>query len=412
MKKVLQKYIPKHAASALILHVVAVTLLVPYVWSHIGIRTHQDFILANAFVVLFIVAFFSVWELDFKKNRVQVCILGVLLLVYNGFAAYINYNYHHIYTEQVNVTIAFMFFWVLLLAKNSYELIDGKVIKACIHLMVISNVLFLLYRGITKYNSLLFLNDQIMRRSSAQGKASSWLYLHKSEYSLLLVLCVAFFVVYRKLFRNFLTYVLGQAVLLLALYKSDTQAAIIAVLLIFAGQFLDYLCTAKWWQKIVFCVGGAVSLVYVSNALIQHIKENRNTATLNGRISIWPAALEWIKENPNGIGERFAIENFVVTGTWTVNNCHNVFLNHMFRFSIPVGVIFTLMWFVIMIFCIKRSFSFMTLGMWAAILICMCMDQALYPSEMPFALFVIYCVMRDGPSLIRKKEKNNRCEFL
>ena len=48
--------------------------------------------------------------------------------------------------------------------------------------------------------------------------------------------------------------------------------------------------------------------------------------------------IKYIKENPNGITSMFGSRQFLYEhpNPWNAytNNCHNVFLNHMFRFSI------------------------------------------------------------------------------
>ena len=78
--------------------------------------------------------------------------------------------------------------------------------------------------------------------------------------------------------------------------------------------------------------------------------------------------------------------------TSQTNNCHNVFMNHMFRFSIPVGAIYIMIFLVIIFFCIKRKPCFLSLGIWLAILLSMNMDYSLFTSETPFFLFIIYCI--------------------
>ena len=71
---------------------------------------------------------------------------------------------------------------------------------------------------------------------------------------------------------------------------------------------------------------------------------------------------------------------------YTAYNCHNVFMNQMFRFSILVGGIFTLLLLVIILFAIKRNFSFTTLLIVIALLIPMCMDYSM--TNIEFILFI------------------------
>ena len=389
----LEKYIPKRFANALVKHVAAVTLFIPYYYSFSYNPYYQDFVLATFFAALFMMTVFTSWKLSFRRNGVLLCILSVLLVAYNGYATYINYRYHHWYGEQINTTLAFLAFIVLLAVRDGRELVDRYVILATIHLIVISNVLALLYRALDKYSSFIFFNTEIRQgKFPLPSKPYSWLYFHKSQYSLLLVLCIAFFVVYRHYFRNRLTYCLSQAVLIAALYFSDTYTSMAAALIIFAAQFADYWFRTKWYLKLISLAVVPVSLAYVVKALYVRINENRNMATLGSRTMIWEAFIGHIQEHPHGVGMEFSEPVFQVTEWFFTNNCHNVFMNHMFRFSIPVGLIFTLMFAVIIIFSIIKKFSFLTIGIWIALLIPMCMDYSLFASELPFFLFIVYCM--------------------
>ena len=129
------------------------------------------------------------------------------------------------------------------------------------------------------------------------------------------------------------------------------------------------------------------------------MSDNRSTLTLGGRIYIWPAFIEHIKNNPHGLGLAFGIKALPVENFAFRNNSHNVFLNHMLHLSIPVGILFTLFFLVIIIFSFIKNFSFLTLGIWIAFLVPMCMDYTLFVSETPFFLFVIYCIFfrKDRP---------------
>ena len=76
----LEKYIPKRFANALLKHVVAVTLLIPYYYSKRYDIYYQDFILAMFFVILFMITVFTSWKLDFKRNIFPVLIWNLIFL--------------------------------------------------------------------------------------------------------------------------------------------------------------------------------------------------------------------------------------------------------------------------------------------------------------------------------------------
>ena len=166
----------------------------------------------------------------------------------------------------------------------------------------------------------------------------------------------------------------------------------VAALIIFAAQFMDYWWKAKWKVKLVSLALFPLPFGFLAKELYARIAEDRDILTLGSRTLIWDAFIQHITENPNGIDSVFGSTLFPVTEHFHTNNCHNVFLNHMFRFSIPVGVIFSIIFLVIILFSLIKNFSFLTLGIWVALLIPMTMDYALFTSELPFLLFVLYCM--------------------
>ena len=392
----LSNYIPKRFAPALIKHVVAVSLFIPYFYSKSFNYFYQDYILANFFAILAMICIFTSWKLDLRKNGILLAGMSILLIAYNICATYMNYNYHHWYGEQINTTISFLFFMVLLMVKDPHALIDSNMIRSIIHMMVITNVLAIGYRLITEQNRILFMNNLVRRDKFEDIMAPqySWLYIHKSQYALILVLCIAFCVVYRKMFRNMLTYILSLGVLIFALYLSDSYTSMGAAALIFVGQFLDYLRKAEWWKKLVAGVAIGVPGIIGCVKLYEMIGEGRDLLSLNGRTLIWKVSWETITNNPDGVMDFIMGVNQFITyrypNGWqvaTAYNCHNVFLNQMFRFSLPVGTIFSLAFILLLLFAIKQNLSFTTLSIVVAILIPLCMDYALTNAE--FTLYIL-----------------------
>lgn len=379
----------------MIKHVIAATLFFPYIYSHNENWYYQDFVLPNFFAILAMVFIFTSWKLDFKRNAIFVSGLGILLLAYNVCATYMNVKYHHWYGEQINVTIAFLFFIVLLLVKDSHALIDTATIKATIHMIVASNVLAICFRLPTGYNRIIIINDWVRLETYPESTQEqfAWLYGHKSEYGLLLVLCVAFFVIYRKQFKNVFTYVLSLGVLFVALYVSDSYTAIGASMLIFVGQFLDYLVTAKWWKKLIVTLIVLLPSFLMSLKIIYKISANRDILSLGYRTYIWQTLLPVIKHNPNGVSGVFGETSYILNhpGHWTiyVNNCHNVFLNHMFRFSIPAGLLFFTLFIYLFFWTLKKNIAFQTLFIIISILIPMSIDHALTTLELSALLIII-----------------------
>lgn len=394
----LSKYIPKRYATAMLKHVVAVSLFFPYVYSKSANFFYADFILANFFAILAMIFILTSWKLDFKKNGILLAGMGILLIAYNVCATYMNYNYHHWYGEQINTTISFLLFMVLLMVKEPHALIDTATIRSIIHMMVITNVISIAYRLFTGYNSLFFMNDYAKTVTNFEETADqySWLYLHKSQYALILVVCIAFCVVYRKIFRNIVTYLMALGVLLYSLYLSDTYTSMAAVALIFVGQFLDCLLKANWWKKLVALFLIIILGLIFCNILYEIFSKNRNLLTLNDRTLIWKASCENIINNPYGmINFEMGIDSFnynILPNGWFQGtyNCHNVFLNHMFRFSILVGCIFLLLYLFIFIFSLIQNTRFLCIGIYFSITIPLCMDYSMLCSELTLILLMLY----------------------
>lgn len=89
---------------------------------------------------------------------------------------------------------------------------------------------------------------------------------------------------------------------------------------------------------------------------------------------------------------RFGESAIQATETLLVNNGHNIFLNSMLRFSVPVGICFSILFLGIAIYSMIKSKSFLAAGMWLALLILLNMDYALMSLQMAQLFLIIYLV--------------------
>jgi hypothetical protein len=122
------------------------------------------------------------------------------------------------------------------------------------------------------------------------------------------------------------------------------------------------------------------------------ILSERSLMTLGHRTQIWPAALEVIKKYPEGWGMRFGESAIEVTEGWYVNNAHNVFLNAVLRFSVPVGICFSLIFMGIVVYTLVKARSFLAAGMWVAFLVLLNMDYSIMSLQMALLLLIVYLV--------------------
>lgn len=144
------------------------------------------------------------------------------------------------------------------------------------------------------------------------------------------------------------------------------------------------------FQKI-YLLGGVVAVAGGAIAL-KILTRERDLFSLGGRLEIWSGAVKEILRNPKGWGYLFGETLFEVTPVWQTNNAHNVFLNALLRFSIPVGLCFILLFLMIMIYSIYRSRTWTAVGMWLGFLILLNMDYSLLNYEMGMLLFIVYLV--------------------
>ena len=89
---------------------------------------------------------------------------------------------------------------------------------------------------------------------------------------------------------------------------------------------------------------------------------------------------------------RFGESAIQVAEGWMVNNGHNIFLNAMLRFSVPVGLCFDILFLGIAIYSMIRSKSFLAMGMWMALLILLNTDYSLMSLQMALLFLIVYLV--------------------
>ena len=317
----------------------------------------------------------------------------LLLAAYNLFSFYFNYKYLHWYWEQINNTVAFLLFPVLILFDAGMG--EGKQdnIRFLIHCIVLSNAGSIFYY-ILGYTNLLICNNQFIFYKLPPYYYETrhyWIYSHKSEYALMLVAFIALFVSYRKKFKSRLSYGMSLLVLLVCLYLTHSWTGIVGVLLIFIGDILDRMDWKNFRLRRVHIFASGIFLIG-SGIVAAKIFAERSVFTLGHRTEIWTAVAKVILKYPQGWGMRFGESLIQVTETRIANNAHNVFMNAALRFSIPAGICFTVLFIGIVVYSIRKSRSFLSAGMWLALLILLNMDYALMSLQMGLLFLIVYLV--------------------
>lgn len=350
-----------------------------------------------AYFLLVLYIALQIWKNREKILPVSLAALVFLggLFLYNLLSLYFNHKYLHWYWEQVNNTVAFVLFLVLAcFSMQPKEESEGN-IRFLIHCILLSNAASVIYY-LMGYTKLLICNNQFVFFELPGDFYESrhyWIYSHKSEYALMLVAFLALFIAYRKLFRSALTFVLSTALLLICLYLTHSWTGIGGVFLIVIGSVLDSVDWKHFHVKKWYFPAAALFVAAAAAAAYKLLAE-RDVMNLGGRVPIWKSVWQVILKHPEGWGMRFgeSVISVEEMNGFLVNNAHNVFFNQMLRFSIPVGIVFTLLFLGIVIYMLRKGRSFLTAATWLALLVLLDMDYAIMSTQMAFLFLLTWLV--------------------
>lgn len=345
-------------------------------------------IAANVSALLFLASALIFRRLEWRRDLLGAILL-CLLLAMNGACFYYNWTRHRWFWGQAHLTVSFLAFLGLLYHKEGSPIESEGLVKAILALGTAAALgcLAAWRRGIWQLS---FANGELTVFHQKSG-GLCWVFNHKSELAFMMVLFLALFVTYRRLFRHKILFYLGVAALTACLIASNTYTAMAGAVLIPLGLVLDRLFAGKRFRAryLLWLVPIAVGALL----LLRIISRERNIMTLGTRTFIWRDAWKVIWENPAGVGPRAAIDSFPVDvngGTYYVTNCHNVFLNWMYQYSVPAGLCCVGMFFTILAFSFRGGFRFTTLGIWGALLLSMTMDWCVLPQQLTLTLVCLY----------------------
>lgn len=320
-----------------------------------------------------------------------------LVFLYNLLSLYFNMKYLHWYWEQVNNTLAFLLFGAMVCygpGKQKWEERQLRFLICCIMGSVLCGILF----DFTGETGIYFINNRLQFAPFDNYESRNyWIYSHKSDYALLLLLFMAMFLRWKDAFTGRWRLVpwLGIGMIIAAMVQTHSWTGIVGMLLVLAGALLDRVDWKRFKRSYLW---GLLAIGSASIAVLGKISEERDIFSLGSRLPIWKGALEVIKKYPEGWGMRFGDSLFYAGDTgWMVNNAHNVFLNAVLRFSIPVGICFTVLLVTVMIYTIIKARSLLVAGMWAGVFLLMNMDYALQNNEIAMMLFLVYLVCLPEP---------------
>lgn len=355
------------------------------------------FTLAYAALLLYMA-----WQLLYGRRKQRDRFLIVYLagiLIYNAVSLYMNVKYLHWYGEQINNTISFLFLLFLCRYEDSLGEQGDNLVMFFLRCAVLSNILSIVY-FFMGYMSYIICNNRFCFYRLSEDFFEfrhHWIYSHKSDYALMLTAFTAVAVRFRNRFRNWLTWCFSMIVFLFALFLTHSWTGFGAVFLVLLGTCMDKIDWKRVQFKRIYLLWGA-ALLTGGGIFLKLLARERNLFSLGGRLYIWKAAVREILDKPEGWGYWFTEVLFQVTPDLQTNNAHNVFLNALLRFSVPVGLCFIVLFLMIAAYSVYKSRSWMAAGMWLGFLILLNMDYSLLNYEMGMFLFTVYlvCIYKPG----------------
>lgn len=372
---------------------VLTSLFYPFAYKQNNSVYYLTYCLPNCILVFFYL-FYIISRYSFHSFKKNTVILGfkILLGLLEVVSLFFAYRYHGWYWDLINKGISLLLFYFLSekLPPNfiyRYQVIPFTII--CLAIMSYASI-YLYYNGIEGIDIGSDLSYTIVYHGGYSDTRLKWLFFHKSIYSLILLLALGVTLRSRKLLFHPILWIICLAGITWALLCTSTVTDIFGMCVIYAGFLLSLIPFKRIFKKhpilivllMILLIGACL---YILAFLFLKITASRNLSDLGSRLPIWQASIEAIQQNPLGIGMDFE----KVYLYHNVNNCHNVFLNEMFRFSIPVGFLY----FTIFIYLFLKSgfkqgtFSFC---IWTALFLAWCMDYCMRVETLSLVIFLIY----------------------
>lgn len=362
---------------------------------------YQEFVLVNAVAAVYLFFYVLSFLIHKRWNRENLVFCVKFFLFMLGYIFF-----YWIFMDEIqwkwygaNACISFGFFFFMMAGRNKKWIERYRIIEFTNASLIASHAVGIIvylagYASVYWYD----FQFQLMPPKDFYGeKRFEWIYYHKSQYAFMVLLGLAFMLVHRKKFRNKITFGAGLAVMVVSLYISHVNTAIVGGGLM-AGSFCIDAFIHNFHKiqariKAILIPAFCVCTAGIGGIALMKIQAERSVLTLGNRTYIWENSVALILKRPEGIGNRFSFKKVALPELMTkVNNGHNIFLNEMLRFSIPVGICFTVLFFLVAAYALEKKFSFLTLGIWAALLMSVMMDYAVMISGWTLMFFFFYMI--------------------
>lgn len=383
---------PKRYAHSLIRHFIIIALFFPVFYTGYKHVYYQDVPLTGILAILIIINILHKWPLNFRRNGITALALIITLIIYN-IAAYVNYRKFELVfwkTEPINVTIAFLFFITLLILRDYGTVISDKVIRLNIGAILVHNIAGIVFRICGGGRFYMYHLTYEYFTFEEMSNTFSWMYYDPSEYALVLLLSMALFMVYQKLFPKRYLYYISQGILVVCMLLTNVSIYYIATIILLAGDLLCYLI--KRFSIPSKIVGYSYPVAFVGCGVFAMVLY-RVIGSLQHKLLIWKGTWDYLQDTPQGLYITFSFLTYEVPGVDVpILHAHNTFLNHMLRHSLWTGIFFLILFLILWVAAFVKKPNYRSLCILFALLFPITMDYGLQTLHLPLVLFLMYCI--------------------
>ena len=329
-------------------------------------------------------------------------LLAMLIFVYAIVFLLTNIMYIGCYWEMANRLICFWLF-LELMYKGKPFLTSPEIKRWLIRISFLAIVFSLLLYcfGIEELSFANNINYRLQGQHFVDLRLT-YVFGHKSGYGLILLILLFFVLNNRDMFNNKFQFYLYIIIDVIGIVVSGSATSWCGLIIMVACMFMGKISKK---MKIHIFLGLVILLLLapiIVLKLYNYLMVNRNFSTGGSRLLIWTIALNYLSKHLIGLGD-----NFYTTIIDGVNNFHNVFFNEMLHFSVPVGLLYFMIFIgIFVVFCKEHRFNFFTtVALWVPLFILLIIDQSLPVQNLPLFILLICFVVYSGDDCGSSREK-------
>lgn len=323
-----------------------------------------------------------------KRNKFML----LIIIIYFSVFSYYNIRYLQCYWSMFYKVGCFLMLWGMtecdILNERHEQFID-TIMGAVIFIFTITVVVSIIGNLFNLDAIWCDLENFHLRGEGAfDDRRLTWVFMHKSSYGMLLVGVLALILKKKDLeHRKILIGLYAIAALLI-----NSMVSLVSFMLVIIAYYVG---TKKIDAKFLirFAILGVIALL-VGGIGYYYIAMYRDLSSLGGRMYIWAMYKDRLSKYPFGMGKEFYSVVFWMTTKKSgryISNFHNTILNEMIHYSIPVGVLYSiLLLFIPIRTIIKKEQKLKNIILAVAIMLPAMGDQAVNDLVLPLYLIILY----------------------